>query len=285
MNIQHKKKMQDLLQCLNHGIGSETRLFKQYYIEVLTVYTSSFADCGDLWEQGFRENGVYRLQLTGKESVLVSCKLEETAHNWGVGNRQQRHLRGWMLVQSRWSGIQDFNKTWDEYKHGFGDFSTDFWLGNELLWRFVNKSSVAPLLLLRLYIDGNDNDDDNGDQSSYHKFFINKGLKMYPEEEGYKLFYTSYIHARETKYQGPGRGVFRTWDRQSEWSGCPAVNSGWWYSQSRCDKMRQTPHSKYTFVGRKPVLGYEYIYRNSRTKKDETIIVIGSELLVYVRIE
>ncbi|XP_064616509.1 angiopoietin-1-like [Liolophura sinensis] len=94
-------------------------------------------DCGDLWEHGYRENGVYRLQTANKGSVLVFCNLKDTANNWGVGSHRERQLRGWILVQSRKRGVQDFNKTWEEYKNGFGDFSSEFWLGNELLFRFL----------------------------------------------------------------------------------------------------------------------------------------------------
>ena len=35
------------------------------------------------------------------------------------------------VIQRRVSGSVDFFKTWDEYKEGFGDTTTNFWLGND----------------------------------------------------------------------------------------------------------------------------------------------------------
>ena len=39
-----------------------------------------------------------------------------------------------IIIQSR--GViegtnENFNRTWDEYKHGFGDHDKEFWLGND----------------------------------------------------------------------------------------------------------------------------------------------------------
>ncbi|GFN91878.1 fibrinogen-related protein 3.1 [Plakobranchus ocellatus] len=38
---------------------------------------------------------------------------------------------GWIVIQRRATGNQDFYRNWDSYKRGFGSLDGDFWLGNE----------------------------------------------------------------------------------------------------------------------------------------------------------
>ncbi|XP_059171328.1 fibrinogen-like protein A [Physella acuta] len=46
---------------------------------------------------------------------------------------------GWVVIQRRISGGVDFNRTWNEYKEGFGSISGDFWLGNDLISQLTMK--------------------------------------------------------------------------------------------------------------------------------------------------
>ena len=41
----------------------------------------------------------------------------------------------WLLIQRRIKGDTNFDKDWNSYKVGFGNLTTDFWLGNELLFK------------------------------------------------------------------------------------------------------------------------------------------------------
>ncbi|RUS72712.1 hypothetical protein EGW08_019523 [Elysia chlorotica] len=40
---------------------------------------------------------------------------------------------GWIVFQRRDSGTLDFDRPWSEYRNGFGDLNSEFWLGNEAL--------------------------------------------------------------------------------------------------------------------------------------------------------
>ncbi|XP_067661571.1 techylectin-5A-like [Haliotis asinina] len=50
------------------------------------------------------------------------------------------------VIQYRYDGSQRFDRTWDEYKEGFGDLNKEFWLGNEKIRR-LTEDGVFSLLI------------------------------------------------------------------------------------------------------------------------------------------
>ena len=37
---------------------------------------------------------------------------------------------------------EDFNRTWDDYKHGFGDHDKEFWLGNDNIHQLTKSGDM-----------------------------------------------------------------------------------------------------------------------------------------------
>uniref|UniRef100_A0A0N5BMJ0 Fibrinogen C-terminal domain-containing protein n=1 Tax=Strongyloides papillosus TaxID=174720 RepID=A0A0N5BMJ0_STREA len=55
---------------------------------------------------------------------------------------------GWVRIQDRENDSMSFwNKTWNEYKNGFGNGETNFWLGNELISLFTNSFEKVEMLI------------------------------------------------------------------------------------------------------------------------------------------
>ena len=49
------------------------------------------------------------------------------------------------MVQKRMDGSVDFNRTWDDYKHGFGNLVGEFWLGLDKINRLTRNKTKNKL--------------------------------------------------------------------------------------------------------------------------------------------
>ncbi|XP_037724727.1 fibrinogen-like protein 1 [Drosophila subpulchrella] len=61
-------------------------------------------------------NGIYQVKPHGMEPFKVPCVSLAS---------------GWTVIQRRFDGSVDFNRTWEEYKNGFGDIKGEFFIGLE----------------------------------------------------------------------------------------------------------------------------------------------------------
>ena len=102
------------------------------FSSLITLFCS-IANCAELYKAGNKTNGVYTIDPDGLGSFDVFCD-QTTAGG------------GWTVLQKRQDGSVDFNRSWWDYKHGFGKLNGEFWLGldkiNRLTWRTKNKLRV-----------------------------------------------------------------------------------------------------------------------------------------------
>ena len=73
---------------------------------------------------------MYRLQGPGFHILYAYCD-------------QTTQSGGWTVFQRRRDGSVDFNRTWNDYKHGFGNIEGEFWFGNDNI-HDLTKPSFAP---------------------------------------------------------------------------------------------------------------------------------------------
>ncbi|XP_062142748.1 fibrinogen-like protein 1 [Drosophila sulfurigaster albostrigata] len=80
--------------------------------------------------------GIHVITLPDAQPFIVSCE-----SNWIEAGT------GWTVIQRRKDGSVDFNRTWSEYKEGFGDLGGEFFLGLEKL-HLLTQSKPHELYIL-----------------------------------------------------------------------------------------------------------------------------------------
>ncbi|XP_049548163.1 fibrinogen-like protein A [Anopheles darlingi] len=87
-------------------------------------------------------SGVYEIRVNNSNSLLeVYCE-------------QNKFGGGWIVVQYRFNGSIDFYRNWDEYRDGFGNVDSEFWLGLEKMHQ-ITKSRTYELIVELKDFSGN----------------------------------------------------------------------------------------------------------------------------------
>ncbi|XP_059819324.1 fibrinogen alpha chain [Hypanus sabinus] len=179
-------------------------------------------DCDDIMQKHAKghENGLFKIKPTGCPDILTVYCDQST----GVG--------GWMLVQQRMDESENFNRSWDEYRRGFGSLDDqgegNIWLGNDILHILTQKETF-----LRIELE-----DWSGNKK--HAEYI---ANISSESENYMLNITSYTGdagdalitglAVDGAYISHVNMKFSTFDRDNDkWEeNCAQFyGGGWWYN-------------------------------------------------------
>ena len=54
------------------------------------------------------------------------------------------------MIHNRVDGVVNFMRNWLDYKHGFGNLATEFWMGLEKMHMITNQGVVSPSRTLLL---------------------------------------------------------------------------------------------------------------------------------------
>ncbi|XP_041251641.1 fibrinogen alpha chain [Onychostruthus taczanowskii] len=184
---------------------------------------STGKDCDDIRQKhtSGAKSGIFKIKPAGSNKVLsVYCDQETT-------------LGGWLLIQQRMDGSVNFNRTWQDYKKGFGSVDGrgrgEFWLGNENLHLLTQNDTV-----LRVELEDWDG----------NAVFAEYLMQVGSEAEGYTLAVSSYEGTagdalvagwleEGTEYTSHAQMKFSTFDRdQDRWEeNCAEMyGGGWWYN-------------------------------------------------------
>ncbi|KAL1404772.1 hypothetical protein pipiens_005229 [Culex pipiens pipiens] len=154
-------------------------------------------------------SGRYRLELPDSSIKPVVCDMKELDG-------------GWLVIQHRFSGAVSFNRSWAEYRDGFGPVgkSDEFWLGLETVHQLTRGGDYELLVEL-------EHNDSEG-FARYQKF------ELAGEDEGYKMVAVDEHHGNMgDQLQFSKNNKFSTYDRiNDETAGnSPQVyGCGWWFS-------------------------------------------------------
>ena len=129
---------------------------------------------------------------------------------------------GWTVILRRKADVSqqvNFNRTWNDYKHGFGDLNTEFWYGLRNIHCLTTRQQVDLHIVLKYA---------NGTEHTYiYQYFKVDG----PEDK-----FTLHVGQRQP---GPGRDnmayhngrPFSTYDKDNDASSsnCAHDIGGWWF--------------------------------------------------------
>ncbi|XP_019394992.1 PREDICTED: angiopoietin-4 [Crocodylus porosus] len=105
--LQLLESVRSLVQRVSQGRGA------------LRKEEGTFQDCAEIHRSGASASGVYTLHIANmSEPKKVYCDMET-------------ERGGWTVIQHRANGSVNFQRSWKEYRQGFGDPAGEHWLGNE----------------------------------------------------------------------------------------------------------------------------------------------------------
>ncbi|XP_046861518.1 angiopoietin-related protein 7-like [Xenia sp. Carnegie-2017] len=81
-------------------------------------------DCADVYKKGEKNNGVYQIDPDGQGYFNVFCDMKTSGG-------------GWTVFQRRQDGSVDFYRNWKNYTQGFGNLTSEFWLGLDKIYRLT----------------------------------------------------------------------------------------------------------------------------------------------------
>ncbi|RWS23476.1 Techylectin-5B-like protein [Leptotrombidium deliense] len=141
---------------------------------------------------------------------------------------------GWIVIMRRGkfgnSRVTQFNKTWNEYKIGFGQLDDEFWLGNELIHLLTTMN--ANELQIDLEAENGDfislryDHFEISDESDGYRLKIGKPKSVIPNVEKIASSFRNHNHA-----------AFSTYDRDNSggWANCALkYGGGWWFDSIKC---------------------------------------------------
>ncbi|XP_017292488.1 fibrinogen alpha chain [Kryptolebias marmoratus] len=180
-------------------------------------------DCVDAYQKHLKgeTNGLFKIRPGSSDStatVEVYC-------------RQEGLMGGWLLVQQREGDSISFNRSWAEYRHGFGKVDAngkgDVWLGNQNLHLLTNQSDTMLKVELEDWEGG----------VAIAEYTVRVGT----EEEGYPLHVSGYTGDAGDALLMPGKTPdtshngrkFSTFDKDNDecQGNCAEeFGGGWWYN-------------------------------------------------------
>ncbi|XP_060922662.1 fibrinogen alpha chain [Limanda limanda] len=190
-------------------------------------------DCVDAHQKHLHgeTNGLFKIKPGGKDSVGVVV----------VYCQQEGLMGGWLLVQQRESGALSFNRTWAEYRDGFGSVDAqgkgESWVGNQNLHLLTNQGET----MMKVELE----DWDEGVATAEYT------IRVGSEGEGYPLHVSGYTGDAGDGLAAPKSDVshdgmkFSTFDRDNDkWEeNCAATyGGGWWYNSCQAVNLNGIYH-------------------------------------------
>lgn len=126
----------------------------------------------------------------------------------------------WTTIQRRHDGSIDFNRSWDEYGHGFGTPSGEYWIGNDVLHHLTTDNCTSLKIIMQdIY--------DNTWEAVYSDFVVGA------REDGYRLSISGYSGNASDALDYQNHMQFSAIDVDRDISNTHCAGNyegGWWFS-------------------------------------------------------
>uniref|UniRef100_A0A1I8P7R2 Fibrinogen C-terminal domain-containing protein n=1 Tax=Stomoxys calcitrans TaxID=35570 RepID=A0A1I8P7R2_STOCA len=202
-------------ECNNPDLDkAEIELYSQLFLRLNSIIRSNIELKTELLDVK-EELRQIREQLRGNESLPAAPLI------FSMDNNMSNFGKDWIIVQRRVDGSENFDRSWNEYKNGFGNTSHEFFIGLEKLYAITLLQPHELLIVLK---------DFNNEMrhARYDQFVIGS------EQEGYELKVLGKYHGTAgdalTYHNG---GKFSTKDQDNddhkEISCASKFGGGWWF--------------------------------------------------------
>uniref|UniRef100_A0ABM5ERH0 Angiopoietin-2-like n=1 Tax=Pogona vitticeps TaxID=103695 RepID=A0ABM5ERH0_9SAUR len=168
----------------------------------------TFKDCAAAYKLGFTTSRIYTLKFPNTTATAkVLCDMETSGG-------------GWTIIQHRKDGAVDFQRTWKEYKQGFGSPPGEYWLGND----FIHLLTTQRPYSLRIGLQ---------DWEKNEAYSLYEHFQVGPEEQNYRLYVRKFSGtAGRMSSLSPSGTEFSTKDVDNDRCGCKCAQmagGGWWF--------------------------------------------------------
>ncbi|XP_064140063.1 tenascin-X isoform X2 [Loxodonta africana] len=164
-------------------------------------------DCGEEMQNGAGTSRTTTIFLNGNRErpLNVFCDMETDGG-------------GWLVFQRRMDGHTDFWRDWEDYAHGFGNTSWEFWLGNDALHSLTQAGDYSMRVDLRA-----------GDEAVFAQY---DSFQVDSAAEYYRLHLEGYHGTAGDSMSYHSGSVFSTRDRDPNnllISCAVSYRGAWWY--------------------------------------------------------
>ncbi|XP_062597661.1 ficolin-1-like [Saccostrea cucullata] len=150
---------------------------------------------------------------------------------------------GWTVIQKRLDGDVDFYRTWIEYKHGFGNATKNYWIGNDAIHTLTRDKNQE------LRVD----------------------VERYNGQHAYAVYTTFYIGDEDNKYTVTVSGYNGT-------AGDGFVHNGMKFSTHDQDNDLESRNCAQMFKG---AWWYKDCFRSNLNGRYAKSAVIGGQYMVW----
>ncbi|XP_027892943.1 angiopoietin-1 [Xiphophorus couchianus] len=210
-----------------------------------------FGDCADLYKAGFHKNSVYTIQINPQETKKVYCNMEAAGG-------------GWTVVQRREDGSQDFQRTWKEYKLGFGSLLAEHWLGNEHIYQLTSRRQNV----LRIELT---------DWDGHQAFSLYDRFQIGNEKQNYRLFLKSHSGTAGKQSSLVIHGAdFSTKDQDNDNCSCKCalmLTGGWWFDACGPSNLNGLYFSRGQHLGKLNGIKWHYFKGPSYSLRGTTMMI------------